>query len=269
MKNIFLSALSFFFPLLAIAQEEEEIPVLESKTGFYFGINTGACLANKYTAGYYGGTNEYSLVDLISNPYVKNELSNKFQQLPFWIGEYPAQMRYKPGIAAGFHFGYYTDETSAFFMDVNFVRLTLAATFAIYTDDPNNMSGDPIVYPEILTGEENRLSIDLGYHSDFGEEKVRGYAEFGGNFNAVKPVKNTAIIEGLQYNLLQNGYYLQPWIDRGGMGFGFFLGTGVRMKFNQKFTFDLGATANFQRINLWMDEKFKLNPVLYLRLLYL
>lgn len=269
MKNI--SALLFFTLISAVShsQEEEEMPVSDSEKGFYIGINTGGCLANKYTAGYYGGNGEYSVYDLIANPYIYNQIYNKFQN-NFYVGEMPLEVKYKPGIAVGLHLGLYTDATSAFFTDINFIRLTVAAPFALYSTNPNNPNGDPIIHPETFIGEENRLSIDLGYHSDFGEEDIRGYAEFGGNFNAVKPVKNNALIEGTQYGLMQSSY--APYnlsLDRGGVGYGFFLGTGVRMKFNQKYTFDIGATVTFQRINLYLEEKMKLNPVIYLRLLYL
>jgi len=269
MKNIFTLGFIVLISFTSFSQEEDEMPVSEGRKGFYFGINTGTCLANKYTAGFYGGNGEYSLYDLLSNPNIRNQLETKFQST-FYIGEMPAVVKYKPGIAVGFHAGYYTDGTSAFFADINFIRLTVAAPFALYVTDPNNQNGDPIVYPETLIGEENRLTFDLGYHSDFGEEDIRGYAEFGGNFNAVKPVKNNALIEGTQYSLMQSSYPpYNPGTDRGGIGFGAFIGGGARIKFNQKFTFDIGVTASFQRINLYLDEKFKLNPVLYLRLLYL
>lgn len=269
MKNIFTLGLLVLISVKSFAQDEEEMPVSDDEKSFYFGINAGTCVANKYTGGFYGGNGEYSLYDLLNNPNIYNQIEAKFQA-DFVIGEMPAVVKYKPGIAVGFHAGYYTDATSAFFADINFIRLTVAAPFALYVDDPNNPGGGPIVYQETLIGEENRLTFDLGYHSDFGEELVRGFAEFGANFNAVKPVKNNAVIEGTQYNLLQSSY--PPYnlsADRGGIGFGAFIGGGVRMKFNKKYTFDVGVTASFQRINLYLDEKLKLNPVIYLRLLYL
>ncbi len=158
----------------------------------------------------------------------------------------------------------------ALYSNIDIVRLKFQEVFTLEADNPANPSGDPIVYPQSIIGEENRMIIDLGLHFDFGDPgKPGGYFEIFGSFNATRARKNEVIIENnLKYSLLsQPNVYNR--VNLGGVGYGLGIGTGVRVKFNRQYTFDLGATAAFQKIALWDDRRLKLNPLIYVRLLWL
>ena len=267
-----LFCLFFLAPgLLLNAQDEEEdeYAAKEDPAGFYYGINFGGLLANRHTANFYNGyngTDAYNVVDLVSNRQVYDQIYNQIQ-MDFEVGEVPVAMKYQAGLVLGINFGWYTDPDFAFFVNADFARIKLTDVFTLWAVDPNNPSGDPIIYPQVISGEENRMHFDLGIHTEYGEyEQLEGYFELYGTLNSVKPVSNEVLIEGYRYNLLQPpSVYRQN--DLGGIGWGFGLGTGVRYRFNDNFSFDLGGNLSFQKINLYIDEKLKLNPVLYLRIL--
>jgi hypothetical protein len=271
MKSRIFTAFFLVFPLFGFTQDEGEI-IEESSEGssFYYGINIGGVLANKYTASYYNGyngTDAFNLVDLISIQQVYDQIYNKIGR-DFYLGEVPLdRMRYKTGILAGLHLGWYTDEDVSFFINADFVRLQLADVFTLESEDPANPSGDPKIYTELILGEENRLHFDLGMHIDFGvSTQLKGYFEMYGSLNSVRPVNNQVYIEGLSYNLLQPPSVYSK-TDLGGIGWGIGAGTGIRYRFNKHYSFDLGGALAFQRINLYLVERLKLNPVLYLRIL--
>lgn len=250
-----------------MAQEDEN----SGGSSFYFGINAGSIMANKYTAPYYSGYSDFSIKDLIGIQTIYNQIYNKIQK-DFVLSEYPSNERYRWGLDLGLHLGYYLDESTALFSNINVQRIKTQEVFTISATDPANPFGDPIIFPESVIGEERRMQIDLGVHIDYGDRyKAGGYLELFGSFNAVKAQKNDVIIEGLRYSLLRQSTIYNRY-DVGGIGWGAGIGTGVRMKFNDKFSFDVGANASFQRINLWEEYrpiKLKLNPQVYVRILWL
>lgn len=258
------------FSSVLVAQDEEEIPVSTGKKA-WFGVNLGGILANKYTAPYYNGIGNggYTVLDLLANPQIYNQIYNVYNQ-DFELGELPSNPKYRIGLAIGGNFGFYLDESTALYTNLDFIRLNVAEVMTIYTDNPSNPSGEPIIHPEGIIGQEQRFSIDLGLHFDYGmNQQFMGYVELAGNFNAVKAIKNEARFGTLSYNLL-----LPPTINptnqviRGGVGWGAVIGTGVRIKFNKSVSFDLGSSAYIQRINLFQDPKLKLNPSFYVRIIY-
>lgn len=259
--------LSPFFGTGLAAQDEEELS--GSETGFYFGVNAGGYLANKHTAGYYGGYGDFAIQDLIAIPQIYSQIYNQLQK-DFYMGEYPSNVRYRTGLDVGLHLGYYLDESTAVFSNVDLVRLRVQEVFTLEAENPANPSGDPLIFPQVVSGEENRMIIDLGLHIDYGDRnKASGYLEFFGSFNSVKAKKNEVIIEdALRYSLLmQPNVYNRTELGRVGWGFG--VGTGCRLKFNTSFSFDIGVNASFQRIGLFVDERLKLNPLIYVRILWL
>jgi hypothetical protein len=53
----------------------------------------------------------------------------------------------------------------------------------------------------------------------------------------------------------------------GGAGFGFMFGGGYQINFNEKFAFDIGMNLGLKKINMGGNEDFKINTILYIRLI--
>ncbi|MFN3342072.1 MAG: hypothetical protein ACK40M_05200 [Flavobacteriales bacterium] len=269
LRSFLLIALSLILSVALAQEDEEQSSGLLVAGKFYFGINAGGYLANKHTANYYAGYNDFTIPELIAIPQIYSQIYTVLQS-NFRMGEFPANPRYRTGINLGLNLGYYLDESMALYSNIDIVRLKFQEVFTLEADNPANPSGDPIVYPQSIIGEENRMIIDLGLHFDFGDPgKPGGYFEIFGSFNATRARKNEVIIENnLRYSLLsQPNVYNR--VNLGGVGYGLGIGTGVRVKFNRQYTFDLGATAAFHKIALWDDRRLKLNPLIYVRLLWL
>jgi hypothetical protein len=270
MKMLYSLLTGIFFcgSTLFVHGQEDEPEMLSEDRQLYFGLNIGGYLANKYTAPYYAGYNDFTIQELLAIPTIYNQIYNVIQQ-PFELYSYPENPRYRIGLNLGGHLGYYYTDGTAVFINADFATLRFSEAFLLAAENPANPFGEPTYYTEQISGQERRFQLDLGLHVDFGERReISGYMEIAASLNAVRAEKNEVLIEGLRYNLLvQPNVYNQTKL--GGLGYGAVFGTGVRMKFNPKFSFDLGANASFQKIQLYNDPKLKLNPVLYFRILWL
>jgi hypothetical protein len=269
-------------PFLASSQETETYQNWE------IGVNVGTYKANKYNTIRYDGSDieyPYNLdvqYHLDLNPNHPNSIYQRIRQsygdLDFNLtnDSYPLDMRYKFGLEFGGHLGYKTDESSAFFVDVNFVNLTTVDAFTFEVDDPSTQTTQADIKVESIVGKEKRLNLNLGYHIGLGDDPdATPYLELGGNLTSTRVVENYLLVQEQKYvlsrfskNLSQNSIYQN--VDFGGVSYGGFIGGGYRFRMNEKFVFDFGGNMIFNKINLGSEsiQKYKPHGSIFLRVLW-
>lgn len=262
---------------------DEPISLADESPRFFMGANVGAYFANRETAKYYKGSDDYTFGVLwIWNGANPNGTTNRnydiirteLGELDFVLGELPDSIRYKPGLITGLNMGYMLNERSGIFMDINVVKLNLVDVVTLWLTDPNNQLQEPTIYQATLIGEEKRLSINLGYRAIFPGDNPQAapFLEIGANFNNTKPTKNELHIGSLTYNIMppENSTYYGPR-KLGGSGYGALLGGGVHYKFNENFRFDFGGNLKMEKIVLLpeAEQRFALQFTLFARFIFL
>ena len=54
--------------------------------------------------------------------------------------------------------------------------------------------------------------------------------------------------------------------EQGGIGYGFLVGAGYQLHFNQKFSFDIGFNACIKKTNIGENQQYKPNLNIFIRL---
>lgn len=253
---------------------------------FYAGVTIGSMYANKHTAFRYDGWDgeytdfDWSVERLLfqSGPNNTQSLYNQVREVlgqrDFQMGEYPENVRYNLSVSIGGVLGYYVSEGTALFVEGMFSRLRTKDVFTLEVESGNPTITEPDYELCGIDGFEERLDVTAGVHVDFDPlEQGTLYMQLGAMLNATRARKNEITIRTLKYTLWQwneNSNAYQN-VDFGGLGFGGKAGLGYRFKFNEQFTFDLGADVFLQKINLGPDpiQKWKMQYFAYLRLLWL
>lgn len=252
-----------------------------------FGINVGGYKANKHTTIRYDGADvEYSNYNLDVEYYyglsstntnsVYNRVKQSYGDLDWEpsVDAYPTDMRYNIGLDLGVHLGYFSSETTIFFVDANFANIKVNDALTITVDDPNTQTTQNDIRVESLTGEERRLTVNPGVQFLVGESAdASPYISFGPNLTWTRVDKNSMIIQGNEYVLTQysrNSNNIYSVADFGGIGFGGFAGVGYRYRLRDQIVLDFGYTGMFTKIGLGPDfnKAFKLQSSFYMRIMW-
>ncbi len=276
-----------FFLLALLAGEaasgqESKAPLVREKN-LVIGFSVGGFLANKHTGYRYDGSDieydglyDYGFQKLLFNAQIQNQISNELglSNTDFSISEFPDPARYRPAVSIGLTAGYYVSEPLAFFVEGIFTRLNLNNVLVLEYDNPSSTLTQVTYENAIVRGREQRFDLNAGIHLDLNSgEQLMFYTELAASINSTRALHNEVQVRSLKYvltsfNRTTNAYPLADW---GGMGFGGSGGLGMRYKFNQQITFDIGGTVMYQKINLAPEQfqRFKPQYLFYIRALWL
>jgi hypothetical protein len=242
--------------------------------GWNFGMNFGVYFPNSATANYYDGQQNDILKKVIFDyPQNYENIKNYFNS-DFNISEYPLKMHYNNPIYVGFIVKYGLSVNTNLFAEMNYAKLTTNDAFTIKLFNAPNGITQPIQIGT-LAGSERRTDINLGLRENFGEVNIfMPYAETSFNINSVKVLEAKAMIAGqtfdinnpnfnpnLQYNTNYNQYI-------GGVGYGINISGGLQIIFNEKYSFDIGATLSKKQIKIPDNDKYLTQYIVYLRIMF-
>jgi len=250
----------------------------KSREGFFLGVTLGGLNANNKDAEYYNADNSKSnsIERLLSYPYndgtsnyatLRDYLIDNVINDDFTIIEYPTgNMNYKFTYVLGAQVGYNFSNKLGAFGELGYSIVKSEGSFVIETsgdvigNEDNTQIGN-------ITSNENRLNIDLGLHYNFSEDKnVIPFIEGGFNINFVEVKDQEIHIGSFSRSLLITRSSITNQKE-GGTGIGAFLDIGVQIKLNEKYYCNLGGKLYYQQTKL-LDEKYKLNETIFLRLLF-
>jgi hypothetical protein len=237
------------------------------RSGFTFGLNLGAYFGNKQSAMFYNGNALWELNDPLAQIYtieerltlnqltqqqVQNLIAAEGFTIPFDAA--PGNMRYNPGIMFGFRIGYRFNSDNGIFLDANYATLKAADKFTLRTNLlPDPMQGTEDIRLYNIIGEEDRLNLNLGYRTGLMiNEQTNWYFETGASMLAVRMVDNYLEIEGNTFDLWLSfqgpNFFQGPVSNLTGTGFGYYVGTGVEVFFNETYEINLGLRMNRDRV---------------------
>jgi hypothetical protein len=238
-------------------------------------MNVGMSIVNNTPANFYNGssTNENKIDLIFGNYYYRQEIERNLQNYlidtvhPYVL---PTKMKYTPAYCIGFYMRYDIDKSLGFFAQFNFTKLTAKDVFLVNLQLPQHWSLDPTYREYPIWGTENRVDIDLGLSKlvPLGT-KTYFVLESGFNINSTRVVENKIEIEGTTYSIVNpygNNQYVPGaqlqtnQVIQGGIGFGVFTTTGIKLVFNNKLSMDPGMTFYWKSINLGQYNDF--NPAL-------
>lgn len=271
-KFAFIIFYNLIFVGVIFSQDNEELEVSNNEKEFhsvYFSITGGGFHASKKTGVYYNGLGENSITRVIGIQQIRDQIFNKLGY-DFQMGEYPAEVRYKFGINLGIEAGFWVSEYTAVTLGADYVKLNISEAFTLEADNPANLNGDPLIYPQQILANEQRFQFNLGLHHDVGDNyKAMTFFEWGLNFNAMKVLKHEILIEeSLRYSLLYQFNQFEVR-NRTGMGFGAFAAFGVRMGFENNMALDFGLKGYFQRVKFVDNQYNMFSELLFIRFVYL
>ncbi|HBX52211.1 MAG: hypothetical protein A2275_03535 [Bacteroidetes bacterium RIFOXYA12_FULL_35_11] len=240
-----------------------------NESGIYFGGTIGVAFANKYTANYYNGTGSNSL-SYVLNPFNTSQYDQIKQELNGYNFTYdstslPQNMKYDPAFLVGFFGKYHLNSRSAICLDFNNSKFKTVDVFYLYIDSVTPFQEQPYKKCGII-GTEARFDMNLSWYQVFGSHKLfNPYFEFGFNLNNTKVKKNEIQIGSLTYSIMN--YTSQMYNqEQGGIGYGFLVGAGYQLHFNQKFSFDIGFNACIKKTNIGENQQYKPNLNIFIRL---
>lgn len=256
-----------------ISEEEEEYYYDSTAMykGWSIGANFGFYFANKNTANFYNGSGTNDIGYVLDNQYWREPIEQKIGYIfdtvnydPPW--ELPQNMKYQPAMSIGFYAKYNFNKTFSLFFQTNYVKLKATDVFILHLLKFQNTLV-PTYNQYGIIGQEERFNIDAGVCKEYEmNEVVRLYFETGLNMNNTKVLKNMIYIEGQEYSIINiygnQGYIpnsnLQEYsIRQGGIGWGIFFGTGIRLVFNEHVSIDPAFTLYLQNIVIKDNTNFK------------
>lgn len=249
------------------------------------GLNLGAQLPNKSYAQFLNGSHPfYGVNRVLNDQYIRPELEQLFgYSIIDW--NFPANLRYDISLVTGGYFALNLDEDFSFIMNLDLSKAKVTEALVINLDNPKNIQGEKEI--ATVTAQEQRFNISLGIENVFNEVgPIKFYAAGGGIVNYIKLEKQELIIRNTRrYSIMRvNPFnqYQNAVVD--GFGYGLFGQLGLRYKFNEKFSFDLGLMADVSKnqgyVNdlaentgysqVMIDEasRFKLNAGAYFRIIW-
>ncbi|MHC1707214.1 MAG: hypothetical protein AB9842_06780 [Bacteroidales bacterium] len=256
--------------------QEEETDTL---TRFSYGMNLGFYFPDNHPANFYNGSpaNENKLDLILRNYYYRKQLEDTLGYMIDSVNPYnlPGKMRYAAAYTVGFYVRYQLDKSLGIFASFNFVKLEAKDVFLLNLDLPPGWSLDPTYRQYPIWGKEKRVNIDLGVSKYFQlAPKSVFFFEGGMNINNTRVIENKIAINNTAYSLVNvygnqsyipNSQIQQYEVIQGGIGFGIFATTGVKLVFSDYISMDPGATFYWKGINLGKYDAFKPTFNLFIR----
>jgi hypothetical protein len=272
--------------------------------GFHAGFFAGAFFANNHSASLYdgygvdtGGTRNSFLnsvlvqrlesygMDSVNCPRVHSQYQGTDQiaqalgvshdQWKFDESDMPSALKYHIAFLFGLDLQYGITKTEGFILNVNFAKLTVEGTFTITTTNNlvNPSLGDSVLFFGV-SGQEQRLMIQLGYSRIFGEPSSFNVLVEGGLLmNSARFLKNEASINNLKIDLtpftLNSGYtnnYLPT--EYNAIGYGAFAGIGFNLNLNPKYLIQVIYSPSYEKINTSAEPTANLQQSAGLRVYY-
>ncbi|HVA98643.1 MAG TPA: hypothetical protein VNG53_07080 [Bacteroidia bacterium] len=269
----------------------------EFKKGFRLGLYIGSYFPNKYTASIYdgygfnvdGNKNNFQnsfmnqKINIIYGGYgysgqtdqIAQALNVNYHTWTFDETDMPTNMRYTPAFLIGLNTIYAVDTSNAIMLNVNIAQLAVGGNFTIETLPPVNstqINNSIKTFP--IVGGEKRLQLQLGYQRVLGHnEKANFFIEGGGMVTISEFTNNEVMINNLTIDL--TSYYNSTYLPTNtvfkkpiGTGFGAFIGLGVNITINPKYTIQLVYNATYEKINIGANPALKLQNSVGLRAYY-
>lgn len=261
-------------------EDEEEEGEDDKYKGMSFGLNLGTYFASKKTANFYNGSlgaslldqengvRAYTIAERLTYPMISYADRNYILTLPragvpqtasdfsLPYDTYPTNMRYTPAFYVGFQMKYNFNRDNALVFNINGVKLKAADLFTIQfygTTPVQNGNGDIRTFT--IVGKEQRLNMNLGYRTGVEmSDNVNWYFQGGGSMLMTQVQKNQIVIGDRTYDLFMgfNGQGVQStnYQPRSGVGFGYYLSTGLEFYFNDKYGLDIGLGFSHDKMKM-------------------
>lgn len=257
-------------------QPEEETDTLGR---FTYGLNVGFYFPDNHPANFYNGSpaNENKLDLILRNQYYMREIEDTLGYKLDSVHPYdlPTKMRYSVAYSMGFYLRYQLDKSLGIFASFNFVKLEAKDVFLLNLDLPPGWSLDPTYRQFPIWGKEKRVNIDMGISKYWQvAPKTIFFVEGGLNMNNVRVIENKIAIYNHVYSLVNvygsqsyipNSQLQQYQVIQGGIGFGMFATSGVRIMFSDYLSMDPGTTFYWKGVNLGQYDGFRPNFNLFVR----
>ena len=275
----------------------ENLQEITPTKGLRLGLYLGSYFANQYTASIYDGYGfdidgnknnwdnslmnqkinmQYGGYGYAGQPdQIAQELNLDYHTWTFNASDMPLNMRYSPSFAVGLNCIYSVDVKNAILLNVNLAKLNIGGNFTIITPQ---QSGSSQINDRIKTfpikGTEQRIMFQFGYQRILGDnEKVNFFVEGGLHVTVTKFDKNEVVVNNLKIDL--TAYYNQAAYSSAllvrkpiGTGLGAFAGLGTNLNINPKFTLQLLYSPTYERINIGINPRLKLQNSIGLRAYY-
>jgi hypothetical protein len=249
----------------------------DDEKGLQLGLNFGMLLPNNYPANYYNGSdgNENNIKYIFSNKYHYEDIYRALNCADtFFLYACPMNMSYPATVSPGVYFSYNFNRTTGVFVQFNYVKLKPHDAFTIEVD-PKEYLTTPDLRLYSISGEEERINIDIGYSRAFRlRDNIDLVGEAGLALNDIKVLKSRILIENLEYSLI-NVYGENSYIPNsnqqtfevylGGIGIGLHGGAGLRFNFSESIALQTGATLYWNNVNLEGYKDMSFSSFFYLR----
>lgn len=300
--NTAILILSLTWSINGISQESEDnnnetFQEITPKKGLRLGLYVGSYFANQYTASIYDGYGfdidgnkntwdnslmnqkinmEYGGYGYAGQPdLIAQELKIDYHTWTFNASDMPLNMRYSPSFSVGLNCIYSVDVKNAILLNINLAKLNIGGNFTIITPQQTGSSQiNDRIKTFAIKGVEQRMMFQFGYQRILGDnEKVNFFVEGGLHVTVTKFDKNEVLINNLRIDLTtyyNNVAYSSALLVRKpiGTGLGVFGGFGTNLTISPKFTLQLLYSPTYERVNIGINPRLKLQNAIGLRAYY-
>lgn len=263
------------FSVLSVSSQETYTKDnCKNRSGFEYGGLGGIYIANNATADFYSGKpgNENNVEYVFTNQYWYEEIKRLLNaNNSVMLKGYPGKMSYNPAFSFGLFVKYNFNCQTGIYAQFYYVKLRANDVVTVEVD-PKEYLTEPDIRLCPIRGIEERNLIDLGVSHAIGLNKMsRLTLDAGISMNNTLVKENAIYIGEKKYDLVHvygNNSYIPNsnqqmyQIRQGGIGFGVFASTGVRLEFSPSISIEPGLSAHFMKINL--DTQTSMAPQLNL-----
>jgi len=279
MKN-FLNIACFFLVCTPFKGFCQSGSFYEDENDFKFvtiSIGASGFVAGRHVANYYNGRehNVNKMSFAMRNTQFKDDVKERLNGRDWWFNEsdLPGKMRYKMTTAINFRAAINFSPNTSVFFQVNQLNLTAADIFVINVQN-ENLTSEPRRIQCKIWGKEARTMLDVGFQwrDDMEAQNWQWFYELALNLTNTKVRENYIEIEGLRQSIMDQGNYIPGQgfstiaAPESAFGVGIIGSLGWRYVINSNASFDFGATAYLQDINLTGYKKFHTSFNIFARL---
>lgn len=240
-----LSTIILLFVSISLFAQEDT-----TNLGWKVGLNVGMYQANNYAANFYNGSEDnLNKISLITENFYHYQ--NIYDILDaadtLFVSGIPTNMKYDPAVAIGFVIRNNFRDDFAWFLQFNQVTLTARDLYTIEVD-PKDFATEPDLRSFSVWGKEQRYMIDFGFSKEFPlENRYRAFIDLGVTLTNHKVVENKILVHDKEFSII-NIYGNKPYvpnsgmqaytIEQGGLGYGGFINSGIKLYVNDFFSID-------------------------------